>query len=138
MRIEKGYHGWSADFGIEYTLFDAGLERFAVLDKGDFIGRGAVMEQRQRRADWVFAGFEVEGANADPLPGDPILTGGTLAGYVTSAGTGFRIGKRIAIGYLRREAAGAEDFVIEAFGHRCQARRVALPYYDPENAKLKG
>ena len=36
MRIEKGYHGWGADFGTEYTPFDAGLERFVAFDKGDF------------------------------------------------------------------------------------------------------
>ena len=29
MRLEKGYHAWGADFGTEYTLFDASLENFA-------------------------------------------------------------------------------------------------------------
>ena len=36
MRIEKGYHGWGADFGTEYTLFDAGLDRFCQHEKGRF------------------------------------------------------------------------------------------------------
>ena len=45
MRIEKGYHGWGADFGTEYTLFNAGLTCFADLHKPDFIGRAAVAQR---------------------------------------------------------------------------------------------
>ncbi|MBT6509141.1 MAG: GcvT family protein, partial [Rhodospirillaceae bacterium] len=53
MRIEKGYHGWQAEFGIEYTPFDAGLDRFVAFDKGPFRGRDAVLAQRDKPADWV-------------------------------------------------------------------------------------
>ena len=106
MRIEKGYHAWGADFGVEYSVFDAGLARFVAFDKpADFIGRQAAMMQRDCEAEWCFAGFEVESADADPLPNDPILAGGELAGYVTSASQGFRVGKRLAMGYIRSEVA---------------------------------
>ena len=39
---------------------------------------------------------------------------------------------------FRREADGDGDFEVEAFGKRCPARRSAMPFYDPENARLKG
>ncbi len=32
MRVEKGYHGWGSEFGVEYTPFDAGIERFVAFD----------------------------------------------------------------------------------------------------------
>ena len=73
MRLEKGYHAWGADIGSEYTLFDAGLEGFLAPHKTDFTGREAALRQRELPADWRFAGFLVEGGDADPLPSDPIF-----------------------------------------------------------------
>jgi dimethylglycine dehydrogenase len=139
MRLEKGYHGWGADFGTEYTLFDAGLEAFVKFDKPDFIGRDAVLRQRDFQAIWRFAGFLVQGGDADPLPSDPIFQGDTLVGYVTSGGTGFRLGQRLALGYLERAKADpAESFEIEILGERRLALLTPTPFYDPENGKLRG
>ncbi len=136
MRIEKGYHGWGADFGTEYTLFDAGLDRFADLGKAAFVGRDAVLRQKEQHAEWSFHGFVVHDSDADPLPGDPILLNGSLAGYVTSASYGFRIGKRLALGFVMRglsEEGG--EFTIESFGTRRQAICTGLPFYDAENRR---
>ena len=139
MRLEKGYHGWGSDFGTEYTMFDAGLEKFVAFDKPEFVGREAVIDQRNVPAEWVFVAFEVDSADADPLPSDPILMNGEPAGYVTSGGTGFRIGKRLAMGYLRREFADCPGrFEVEIFGERCTAKRTSTPFYDPQNNRLKG
>jgi dimethylglycine dehydrogenase len=139
MRLEKGYHAWGADFGSEYSLFDAGLEGFVKLDKPDFIGRAAVLRQHEIPSAWRFAGFLVEGGDADPLPSDPIFQGGRLVGYVTSGGTGFRLGKRLALGYLERaEADPSGDFEIETLGERRRAVLSPTPFYDPRNARLRG
>lgn len=138
MRIEKGYHGWGADFGTEYTLFDAGLGGFLKQDKPDFVGRDAVLAQRAENPDWQFAGFLVESEDADPLPSDPILRGGGVVGYVTSAGEGFRIGRRLALGYLQGGLAEpGEIFEIEVLGKPCKAVVAPLPFYDPDNARLR-
>jgi dimethylglycine dehydrogenase len=138
LRLEKGYHAWGADFGCEYTLFDAGLEGFVKLDKPDFIGRDAVLRQRETLAPWRFAGFVVEGGDADPLPSDPIYQGDRLVGYVTSGGTGFRLGERLALGYLERAIADPDgDFEIETLGERRRAGLSPTPFYDPQNARLR-
>ena len=47
LRLEKGYHAWGLDIGIEYTPFDAGLDRFVAFDGENFIGRDAVVRERQ-------------------------------------------------------------------------------------------
>ena len=52
MRLEKGYHGWGSDFGTEYTLYDAKLEGFVNWNKGDFIGRDAVLKQAKSQPGW--------------------------------------------------------------------------------------
>ncbi|MEO1198289.1 MAG: FAD-dependent oxidoreductase [Pseudomonadota bacterium] len=138
MRIEKGYHGWGADFGTEYTVFDAGLSRFVNLGKPDFVGRDGVLAQQQKVPEWQFAGFIVESADADPLPSDPILLDGTVIGYVTSATEGFRIGKRVALGYVQGGLAQeGRVFEIEVLGTPCRATVSRLPFYDPGNDRLR-
>ena len=137
MRLEKGYHAWGIDFGVEYTLFDAGLEAFVKIDKPDFLGRDAVLCQLETTAIWRFAGFVVEGGDADPLSGDPVYQGRRPVGYVTSGGTGFRLGKRLALGYLEcAKADPTRDFDIEILGKRRRAILSPTPFYDPQNTRL--
>lgn len=138
MRLEKGYHGWGADFGIEYTAFDAGLDRFVSKKKDRFVGRDAFLEQSGRPRGYRFTGFVLEGHGPDPLSSDPICRNGRPVGYVSSGGTGFRIGKRIALGYLTVEAEPGDVFEIEILGESVRATVTALPFYDPANDRLKG
>ncbi len=138
MRLEKGYHGWGADFGTEYTVYDASLDKFVNLDKEDFVGREAVLWQKQRPSDWCFVGFVIEDGNADALPSDPIYDGEILVGYVSSGGTGYRVGQHLALGYVKR---GFEDpgraLEISILGARRRAIITATPFYDPANDRLR-
>ena len=43
MRLEKCYRLWGADLSADWSPLQAGLERFVALDKGDFIGRDALL-----------------------------------------------------------------------------------------------
>ena len=138
MRIEKGYHGWGADFGTEYTLFDAGLDRFANLRKGAFIGREAVIEQSGEPAHWQFIGLEITDPGPEPLASDPILKDGALIGYVTSASMGYRTGKLLALGYIEAGTLSeGEKCHVQAFGDAGAAVRHSPHVYDPTNARLK-
>jgi len=138
MRLEKGYHGWGADFGIEYTAFDAGLERFVSTSKDSFVGRDAFLAQADRPKDYHFTAFELDGQGADPLSSDPICRDGKPVGYVSSGGTGFRINKRIALGYLTLPSEPGDLFAIEVLGKPVNATVASVPFYDPENDRQKG
>lgn len=63
---------------------------------------------------------------------------GSPVGYVSSGGTGFRIGKRIALGYLIVAAEPGEVFQIEVLGKPVDATVATTPFYDPENDRLRG
>ncbi len=137
MRIEKGYHGWGADFGTEYTLHDADLARFANLSK-DFIGRAAFETQASQPSEWAFVGLEIQDPGPDPLPSDPITVDGEVIGYVTSASQGFRTGRLLALGYVERgRLAMGAACVVRAFGQDRAAVRHSPHVYDPENIRLK-
>ncbi len=85
-----------------------------------------------------FWGFEILESDADPLPGDPILFEGMLAGYVTSASFGFRIGKRLALGFLSQGLARpASDSKSISFGTPRPAICRKPTFYDAENRRLR-
>ena len=137
MRIEKGYHAWGADFGVEYTLFDAGLDRFANSDKGPFIGRQALARQAELEPEWEWAGLEIADDGLDALASDPILKGGEWIGYVTSASRGFRTGKNLALGYVRRSSLEmGQNCRVRTLGIDRRAIRHHTDVYDPENTRL--
>ena len=50
LRIEKSYRMWGQDLTIEYSAFEAGLDRFIALGKGDFVGRDALGRASARLA----------------------------------------------------------------------------------------
>jgi len=138
MRLEKAYHGWGSDFGTEYTMADAGLMRFVDINKPEFIGRDAVLKQQQYDTQWTFIHLHIEDGDADPLPGDPILLDDHCVGYVTSGGTGFRLNKCIALGYINASVSPDVDrFSVQILGRMRDARLVRGAFYDPVNARLK-
>ena len=139
MRIEKGYHGWQTEFGVEYTPYDAGLDRFVHLDKGEFIGCAVALEASERPPEWSYGIWTVDigplpGELGDAAPSATIRIDGRPAGYVTSAGTGFRTGSRVCLGYVEgRFAAADTGFTIDVFGTPCPATRHRQAVYDPDH-----
>ena len=139
MRVEKGYHGWGADFGTEYTLFDAGLSKFANLSKGRFTGRDAVVRQAEQSPEWEFIGLEICDPGPEPMSSDPIIIAGRVVGFLSSASMGYRTGKLLALGYVE---AGALEMggrcQVQAFGEMRESVRHSHHVYDPENTRLRG
>lgn len=137
MRIEKGYHGWGADFGVEYTLFDAGLSKFANMSK-PFAGHKAVEVQAKTEASWAFVGLEITDPGPEPLPSDPILRNDQVIGYLTSVSMGYRTGKLLSLGYVENgslELGGRCS--VQAFGEVRAAIRHPHHVYDPKNERLR-
>src|SRR5262249_21749763 len=48
LRLEKGYRSWGIDIHSEYNPYEAGLGFAVRLDKGDFLGRGALQASRSQ------------------------------------------------------------------------------------------
>ncbi len=139
MRLEKTYHGWGTDFGTEYNMFDAGLGKFIDYKKTGFIGYAAVQEQLGQQPEWRFVRLKVDSKDANPLAGDPILLEDECIGYVTSGGTGFRIGQCLALGYIKTSVNEAiTNFQIQILGEFRSATLVNQAFYDPDNQRLLG
>ncbi len=135
-RMEKGYLYWSGDISPDYNPFEAGLGFCVALDKGDFIGRDALMKIKAKPLIRKLCSFSVEGF-APLHGGEAILRDGKVLGSTTSVGYGHTLKKTIAFGYLPIEAAGEKEFIIEAFGKSYNAARSARCLYDAKMERLK-
>jgi dimethylglycine dehydrogenase len=138
LRLEKGYRSWKQDITHEYTPFDAGLERFVKLEKGDFIGKQALLERHAKGEIERFVPLIVETPTADALTCSIVFDGATQVGIVGSGGYGHRIGKSIALAYVRKDlATPGTQLEIEILGRRYKATVAQEPIYDPRNERLK-
>jgi 4-methylaminobutanoate oxidase (formaldehyde-forming) len=106
------------------------------LDKGDFIGRDALLRIRQAGPSRKLATMTVEGF-APLIGGEAILAGGSVVGTTTSAGYGYTVGKTIALGYLPAEFSNEAELAIEAYGKHFPARRAPRSLYDPKGERLR-
>jgi len=139
MRMEKGYLYWSTDITPDTTPWEAGLAWRVNLRKGDFLGRGALVAQREAGVTRRLCTFTLE-SMAYPVSGESIMLpggDGSVVGFTTSANFGHTIGKPIVYGYLPVELCDRTDFVIEVYGEPIPAVRHDLPLYDPDNTRLK-
>ena len=138
MRIEKAYHGWGADFGVEYTMFDAGLNGFVDKSRDNLIGADQFKIQARSQPEWRFVRLIVDSDDADPLPGDPILVNNECVGYVTSACMGYRIDQCVALGYVEnRVPEDVEDFEVVVVGVNLEACLSKSAFYDPDHSRCK-
>jgi len=79
-RIEAGLLSAGQDFTNSTTPFSVGLGRFIDTEKGDFIGRNAMMAANKENRSW---GIRIEGGTA--LRGDTLEFNGQPIGRVTSS-----------------------------------------------------
>jgi heterotetrameric sarcosine oxidase gamma subunit len=138
LRLEKGYRLWGADIHTEYNPFEAGLDWAVRLDKGDFLGRSALLRIRDQGVSRKLCCMTFDVPEAMALGKEPILDGDQVLGFVTSTNYGYSVGKHILYGYLPIEYAQEDTQVeVEYFARRYPATVVGEPLYDPGYEKLK-
>jgi glycine cleavage system aminomethyltransferase T len=141
LRLEKGYRLWGTDIHTEYTPWEAGLGFAVDLDKGDFLGRAALLRQRAAGGpDRQLSCLTFDDPAVVALGKEPILdaAGERVLGYVTSANYGYSVGQSITYGYLPREqAAPGTPVQVQYFGARHPATVVREPRFDPQHARIR-
>ena len=139
LRLEKCYRAWKGDLTTEYTPFMASLDRFVKLDKpGGFIGQEALRREAAAGPRERFVPLIVDAGDADAAAVSIVYLGADVVGLVTSGGFGYRLGRSIALAYVRTDLAVAgTELEIEILGERKRAVVGREPLYDPENALLR-
>jgi len=144
LRTEKAYRHWGHDITDEDTPVEAGLTFAVAWDKpGGFIGRDALMKQREDGVNKRFVQFLLDDPEALLYHNEPIYRDGVIVGYVTSGMYGHTLGAAVGLGYVENadgvDAAFVNDgsYEIEVVGTRVPAKASLRPMYDPKGERIK-
>ncbi|EKV29766.1 Sarcosine dehydrogenase [Caenispirillum salinarum AK4] len=149
LRLEGGYRSFGHDISDEDTPLEAGLGFTVAWDKGDFIGRDALLKAREaNRARGGPTRRLVSIRLDDPEPllhhEEPVWHGDTCVGAVAVGMYGHTLGAAVGLAWIEHpEGVTAEwisrgDFRVEIAGVRHPARLSLKPFYDPTRARVRG
>jgi 4-methylaminobutanoate oxidase (formaldehyde-forming) len=144
LRLEKGYRDFGVDIDNTDTPLEAGLGFVVDLDKGDFVGRDALVRQKalgppKKRL--------VQLLLDDPEPllvgREPIRCDGRPCGYVRAGAFGHTLGASVGLGVIELEEGITGDllarsrFEIEVDDQVVGARASLAPLYDPKSERVR-
>ncbi|MDE0306703.1 MAG: FAD-dependent oxidoreductase [Albidovulum sp.] len=141
-RIEKAFRHFGHDISDEDHVVEAGLGFAVKPDKGEFIGRDAVLRKLEIGKERVLVQFILR----DPEPllyhNEPIIRDGTVVSYLTSGNYGHFLGAAIGLGYVPCKGESADEvlassYEIEIAGELFPAEASLKPLYDPAGKRVK-
>jgi len=129
LRLEAGMRLYGHELDETTTVWEADLGWICKLDKGEFVGRKALVEQKARGIERTLVGFEMIGRQiARDACGVSIA--GVAAGRVTSGSPAPYLKKNIGMAYVPPAArAAGTEIEIDVRGKLAPARIVPLPFY---------
>ena len=134
-RLEKGYRVWGADITPDDNPYEAGLEFAVKLDKGEFIGRDALVAAKPERR---LACVVLADPRAVALGSEPVRIDGEGVGRVTSGGYGYTVERSIAYAYVpASKAEPGQPLEVEIFGEWVAGEVAAEPLYDPSGERIR-
>jgi len=111
------------------TPFEAGLGWIVKLDKGEFVGRGALARQKELGVRRKLIGFEMRGRGI-ARDGYEVCVDGAPAGWVTSGSPSPTLNKNIGLCYLPVEQANAGRRIqVMIRNQPVDAETVETPFY---------
>jgi glycine cleavage system aminomethyltransferase T len=144
LRIEKAYRHWGHDITEEDTPLEAGLGFAVAFRKRDFIGREALMRQKETGIKRRLVTFALEDPARMLYHSEPIWRDGKLVGRLTSGMFGHTVGRPIGLGYVEEQGQLVGDncvrdgkFEIEIAGERVPASAALGALYDPRSERIK-
>ena len=138
MRLEKGYRVWGADITPDVNPFDAGLGFAVKLEKGDFIGRTALLDAREREPGQVLRCLLLDDPRSVALGEEPVRVDGLIAGRVTSGGFGYSVQRSIAYASLPAgQAEVGRNVEVEIFGTWVPGTVAREPLFDPAGERIR-
>ena len=130
LRTEVCYPLYGHELDENTTPIEAGLGFFVSLDKGDFVGRSVLAEQKARGVSKKCIAFKMTEKSAPPRPHYPIWAGGARVGEVVSGTQSPSLKIGIGMGYVPPEfAKPGTPIEIEIRGKRAAAVVVQKPIY---------
>lgn len=141
-RMEKAFRHFGHDITDEDHVLEAGLGFAVRPQKGDFIGRDAVLRKQEAGLSRRLVQFKL----TDPEPllfhNEAVVRDGRIVGTVTSGNYGHHLGGAIGLGYVPCEGESEAEtldssYEIEIAGARARAEASLTPMYDPKAERVR-
>ena len=137
LRLEKHHIIPNQDTDILSNPLNIGASWAVKFDKDDFIGKEALVFEKDRGFENLLVGFVME-SNLIPDDGDPVIIDGHPVGKVTSSRLSPVIGKGFGLVWVPSKFAVENTIINVRIGNDdITAKIVTSPIYDPKGEKLK-
>ena len=144
LRMEKGYRDFGHDIDNTDTVFEAGLSFAVALDKDDFVGREAVLRQKEQGPPSRRLA-QVRLLDPEPLlhHAEVVLRDGVEVGYVRAASYGHTLGSAVGLAMLDAGEPLTTGWLdegsweVDVAGLRYPAVASLRPMYDPGNERIR-
>jgi dimethylglycine dehydrogenase len=138
LRLEKSYRAMYRDMNPELTAWESSLDRFIALDKGDFIGRDALIRQEQKGIARRLVTLAIDSNGASTLAHEGVYQDGKLAGRITSGGFAYTLRHDVAFALLPIELCViGSEFDVPILAEWRKARVIAESPYDPKSLRSR-
>lgn len=129
LRLEAGMPLYGHEYNEGLTPLETPFMFAVKMDKGDFVGRGALMHHKEAGISKKLVGFKLKEMGI-PRQGYKVVKGPDLIGYITSGTMSPTLSLPIAMGYIRIEHAVVGNTVeIEVRNKPYKAEIIKLPFY---------
>jgi len=129
LRLEMAYRLYGSDMDEGTTPLEAGLGWVVKLDKGEFVGRGALLRQKEQGLRKKLVGFVLTEPGI-ARHGYPVLHEGRKVGEVTSGTKSPTLKVPVGLAYVPPAlAAEGSTFAVEVRGKPVAAKVVKTPFY---------
>ena len=135
LRLEAGYALYGNDLDEEHSPLEAGLGWITKLEKGDFIGREALVRQKEIGVPQRLRGLVLK-ERGFPRPGYQVVSGDRTVGTITSGVLSPTLGVGIAMAYLPvAVAAPGNEVGVSIRGMTIRAEVVRPRFYTTGSIK---
>jgi aminomethyltransferase len=129
LRFEAALPLYGQELSPNISPLEAGLDRFVKLNKQDFIGKDALVEQSEEGLKRKLVGFEMIDRGM-PRTGYKVQADGKDIGFVTSGGLAPTLKKNVGLALVRIQYSNLQDeFFIQVRGKSLKARVISTPFY---------
>jgi len=128
LRLEMGFALYGNDITKDTTPLEARMGWLTKLDKDDFIGRDALLKQKNKGITRRLTGFVMKEVRQVPRKGYDICTAdGKVTGFVTSGSQSITLGKGIGMGYINIDKAADGTDICISIRNKLKAATVQKP-----------
>jgi dimethylglycine dehydrogenase len=138
MRLEKSYRAINREICKDMTPFEAGLDRFVALEGREFIGRDALVRQKEAGGYNTLVTLRLPSCSTSVLADESVYSDGRLIGRVTSGGFSYYCDHDLAMALVPQEfTAAGTRLQVMVHNEMRAAEVIADCAVDPTSARAR-